>query len=96
MNITEYNEKDIKLRVKFLLDQNLEEYVIRDVCFKENSKVQIIEESAKLKIAKCLYEAGKKVIIEDEIQLINEIKKEFGNIFFYREKRPSYSGSPNF
>ena len=66
-----------------LLDQGLEEYVIRDVCFKENSKVPIIEESAKLKVAKCLYEAGKKVIIEDEIELVNEVKKEFGNIFEY-------------
>ena len=26
----------------------------------------------------------KKVIIEDEIRLINETKKEFGNIFEYR------------
>lgn len=95
---TEYNEEHIKFQVQVLLDQNLEEYVIRNVCFKENSKVPIIEESAKLKIAKSLYDAGKKVIIEDEIDLINETKKEFGNIFEYRilENRIMESGSPNF
>jgi nucleotide sugar dehydrogenase len=81
---TEYNEEHIKFQVQVLLDQNLKEYVIRNVCFKEDSKVPIIEESAKLKIAKSLYDAGKKVIIEDEIGLINETKKEFGNIFQYR------------
>ena len=95
---TEYNEEHILFQVKMLLDQGLDEYVIRDVCFKENSKVPIIEESAKLKIAKCLYESGKKVIIEDEIGLINEVKKEFGNIFEYRilPGRVMVSGSPNF
>ena len=36
-----------------------------------------------LKIAKQLVEAGKKVIIKDEIQLINEVKKEYGNLFEY-------------
>jgi len=80
---TEYNEEHIHFQTKLLLDQDLEKYVIKNVCFKENSKVPIIEESAKLKIAKLLVENGKKVIIEDEIGLINEVKKEFGNIFEY-------------
>ena len=51
--------------------------------YKENSKIPIIEESAKLKIAYNLVKAGKKVIIKDEIQLINEVKKEHGNLFYY-------------
>ena len=45
-----------------------------------------------------MYEAGKKVIIEDEVGLVNEVKKEFGNIFKYRilPERIHDSGSPNF
>lgn len=81
---TEYNEEHIVFQTRMLLDQGLDEYVIRDVCFKEDSKVPIIEESAKLKIAKLLVESGKRVTIEDETGLINEVKKEFGNIFEYR------------
>ena len=81
---TEYNEEHIKFQTRLLLDQNLDEYVIKDVCYKEKSKIPIIEESANLKIAKILTEKGKKVIIEDQIQLVNEVKKEYGNIFDYR------------
>lgn len=81
---TQYNQEHIYFQTRILLDQNLEEYVIKDVCFKENSKVPIIEESAKLKIAKLLVNNGKTVIIEDEIGLIDEVKKEFGNVFEYR------------
>lgn len=81
---TEYNEEHIIFQTKLLLDQNLDHYIIKDVCYKENSKVPIIEESAKLKVAKLLVDNGKKVIIEDEIGLVNEVKKEFGNIFEYR------------
>ena len=65
------------------LDENKDEYVIENVCYKEDSKIPIIEESAKLQIAKRLVENGKKVTIKDEIQLINEVKKEYGNIFNY-------------
>ena len=80
---TEYNQEHIEFQTRMLLDQKLEEYIIKDVCFKENSKVPIIEESAKLKIANLLVNNGKRVIIEDEVGLINEVKKEFGNIFEY-------------
>ena len=62
---------------------HISSYVIENVCYKEDSKISIIEESAKLQIAKRLVENGKKVTIKDEIQLINEVKKEYGNIFSY-------------
>ena len=52
--------------------------------YKENSKIPIIEESAKLKIAANIARMGKKVIINDEVQLIDECKKEYGNLFCYK------------
>ena len=80
---TDYNNYHVWFQAKQLLDEDLDEYVFENVCFKEDSKVPIIEESAKLKIAKFLTEQGKKVIIKDQIQLVEEVKKEYGNIFSY-------------
>ena len=59
-------------------------YTIENICYKENSKIPIIEESAKLKIAKRLVEAGKVVTIKDEKHMIDEVKKEYGNLFKYK------------
>ena len=80
---SKYNDLHSRFLAQKLLHENREEYVIENICYKENSKIPIIEESAKLKIAIQLVKAGKKVIIKDEIQLINEVKKEYGNIFEY-------------
>ena len=80
---TKYNEEHVNFQTKQLLDKNQEEYLFENICYKENSKIPIIEESAKLKIAKRLVELGKKVMIKDEIQLINEVKKEYGKLFEY-------------
>ena len=80
---TKYNEVHIDYEVDRLLKKGLDEYLITNVCYRENSKIPIIEESAKLKIAEKLVKNGKKVIIKDEIQLINEVKKAYGNIFEY-------------
>ena len=83
LSTTKYNNLHSDFLCKKLLDENKDEYVIENVCYKEDSKIPIIEESAKLQIAKKLIENGKKVTIKDEIQLINEVKKEYGNIFNY-------------
>ena len=83
LSTTKYNNLHSEFLTQKLLDENREEYVIENVCYKEDSKIPIIEESAKLQIAKRLVENGKKVTIRDEIQLINEVKKEYGNIFNY-------------
>lgn len=83
LSTTKYNNLHSDFLTQKLLDENKDEYVIENVCYKQDSKIPIIEESAKLKIAKKLVENGKKVIIKDEIQLINEVKKEYGNIFNY-------------
>ena len=80
---TKYNQEHIEYQTKELLKENSGEYVFENICYKENSKIPIIEESAKLKIAKNLVKSGNKVIIKDEIQLINEVKKEYGSLFSY-------------
>lgn len=83
LSTTKYNNLHSEFLTQKLLDENKEEYVIENVCYKQDSKIPIIEESAKLQIAKRLVENGKKVTIKDESQLINEVKKEYGNLFNY-------------
>jgi hypothetical protein len=58
--------------------------MIDNVCYKENSKIPIIEESAKLKIAELLVKKyNQEVVIQDVEPIINEVKKEYGNLFMY-------------
>tara|TARA_B100001094_G_C18128207_1_gene770699 strand:+ start:178 stop:1281 length:1104 start_codon:yes stop_codon:yes gene_type:complete len=83
LSTTKYNNLHSDFLTQKLLDENREEYVIENICYKEDSKIPIIEESAKLQIAKKLVKNGKKVTIKDETQLINEVRKEYGNIFEY-------------
>jgi nucleotide sugar dehydrogenase len=83
---TKYNEEHILFQAKQLIKENKDIYVIENVCFKENSTIPLIEESAKLKIAKKLVEFGKKVIIKDTKDIITEVKKEFGILFDYETK----------
>ena len=51
-----------------------------------NTNVPIIEDSAKLKIAKYLVKKGKRVIIKDNSTNLLEVKKEYGNMFIYKKK----------
>ena len=83
---TKYNNEHVKFQTNQLLEKNSEkeEFEFTDVCYKENSKIPIIEESAILKIAENIAKMGKKVVIKDEIQLIDEVKKEYGNLFTYQ------------
>ena len=83
ISTTKYNESHIDYQTRQLLQQNKKEYIIENICYKENSKIPIIEESAKLKIAKRLVDHGVKVTIKDEEHMIHEVKKEYGNIFDY-------------
>jgi nucleotide sugar dehydrogenase len=83
---TKYNEEHSIFQTNQLLENDQEEYVIEDICYKEDSKIPIIEESAKLKIARNLVKAGKKVIIKDESHMIDEVIKEYGNLFEYELK----------
>ena len=81
---TEYNEKHIEIQAKQLLETNPQQNILlENVCYKENSKIPIIEESAKLKIATHLKKAGKTIIIKDTEEIIREVKKEYGSMFQY-------------
>jgi hypothetical protein len=63
---------------------NRQIYRFSNVCYKDNSKIPIIEESAKLKIAERLSKLyNKTVMIRDVEPIINEVKKEYGSLFNY-------------
>lgn len=83
LSTSEYNDEHIKFQAEQLLKQNLITYEFDNVCYKEDSDIPLIEESAKLKIAHYLYNKGKNIIIKDKEDTINEVKKEFGNKFSY-------------
>jgi len=83
---TESNEWHTEYQAEKLLSLNQDEYVFENVSYKEGSSIPIIEESAKLKIAKYLVQKGKRVIIKDYEKIISEVKKEFGNKFMYQIK----------
>lgn len=63
--------------------ENESHVVISGVCYKENSTIPIIEESAKLRIARELAINGKTVVIRDTQEIVNEVKKEYGGLFEY-------------
>lgn len=69
-----------------LLKENRKNYILEDVCFKDNCELPLIEESAKLIIGCILVKNGKIVTIKDKKHIINEVKKEYGNIFEYEIK----------
>ena len=85
---TEYNEEHIHFQAKQLLEEHhkTNDYyiIMENVCYKENSKIPIIEESAKLKIAELLVKKyNQEVVIQDVESILNEVKKEYGNLFLY-------------
>lgn len=80
---TEFNEWHCEYQTEKLLSLHQDEYIFENVSYK-NCQIPIIEESAKLKIAKNLVKKGKRVIIKDNDKIISEVKKEFGNIFTYK------------
>ena len=78
-----YNELHTIYQTQQLLNENKDTYIFENVTYKENCKVPIIEESAKLKIAKQLALKGKIVIIKDEQYILDLVKLEYGNLFVY-------------
>jgi nucleotide sugar dehydrogenase len=83
VSTTSSNEWHIEFQVNQMLCENKDSYTFENVCYKENSKIPIIEESAKLKIAKKLTTFGKQVTIKDTEDIILEVKKEYGVLFDY-------------
>jgi UDPglucose 6-dehydrogenase len=87
---TNYNEQHVIHQVNQIVQQLIQDgnynYTIENVSFKEDQSTFIIEESAKLKIANILVSRGYIVKIKDIEPIINEVKKEYGNIFEYEVK----------
>lgn len=83
---THYNNAHVGFQTRQILSQPKDEYVFEGVCYKDNSSIPIIDESAKLKIAKEIAKLGLKVVILDTQEIIMEVKKEFGTLFEYRVK----------
>lgn len=67
-----------------LLQENLDTYTFKNVTYKDNCHVPIIEESQKLAVAAILASQGKTVIIEDTQAVIAEVEQLFGKKFEYR------------
>ena len=83
-----YNEEHVKFQTNQIYEtlNGKTEYTIEDICYKEDSVIPIIEESAKLKIGMELLKKGVKVTIKDVSHMLTEVRKEYGCLFQYEEK----------
>jgi UDPglucose 6-dehydrogenase len=83
LSVRNYNTIHNNLIADNLLKEQRDEYVFDGVCYKEGAKIPIIEESAKLKIAERIVNYGGNVVVKDNDEIINEVRKEYGNKFKY-------------
>ena len=77
------NRQHSVLMAEMLLTQGLERYVIADVAFKPGCRVDFIEESQPLEVAKLLARAGKRVAIRDRAAIIALVRRTYGRLFEY-------------
>ena len=77
------NALHTKFQTQKILDKKIDTVVIIGVGYKEKCSVDIIEESAKLKIGEELVRSGIRVIVKDIKLLIDCVKLEYGNLFEY-------------
>ena len=77
------NRQHSVLMAEMLLTQGLERYVIADVAFKPGCRVDVIEESQPLEVAKLLARAGKRVAIRDRAAIIALVRRTYGRLFEY-------------
>lgn len=87
----ECNKQHTDFQLKLKLAEDRDAYTFTGVAYKFNTKVPIIEESQKLRIAVGLAQAGKKVLVRDFSDIITEIKKEFGYLFEYEVLADDYN-----
>ena len=81
----QFNEYHLDLQFNKMMERYPGiQITFKGVTYKNNCKVPIIEESPKLKIAEKMALAGKKVIIKDELSIIQKVKMEYGNLFEYQ------------
>jgi hypothetical protein len=92
--IIEYNNEHLVFQVEQLIKEDLPVYYFENVGYSTDtdsdmneingSRVPVIEESLKLKIARVLvFNYGKNVVIKDNKDTIEEVIKEYGNLFNY-------------
>jgi nucleotide sugar dehydrogenase len=88
----EYNNEHLVFQVEQLIKEDLPVYYFENVGYStesdmneiDGSRVPVIEESLKLKIARVLvFNYGKNVVIQDNKDTIEEVMKEYGNLFNY-------------
>jgi len=77
------NRHHTYLQFQQRLSENLDHYIFRDVAYKSNCPVPIIEESQKLKIAQMLAKEGKRVTIIDQPMIVDLIRQKYGDLFEY-------------
>lgn len=80
----ESNQWHAHHQAKELIAQNLPEYEFKQVAYKPNCPVPMIEESQKLRVAELVADAGKKVVIVDVPEVLSQVQQEFGSHFKYR------------
>jgi UDPglucose 6-dehydrogenase len=80
----ECNRQHTEFQTAKHLSENKSNYEFVHVAYKPGTRVPIIEESQKLRIAAGLARAGKCVTVCDYVNIINEVKKEYGNLFHYK------------
>lgn len=83
LNLSNMKNNINNINIKGIQYINDNKYTIENVCYKEGVDIPLIEESAKLKIAKILVDNGKTIIIKDNELTINEVRKEYGDMFQY-------------
>jgi nucleotide sugar dehydrogenase len=82
----EYNAYHTQLQIDQLLASPEREFEFEGVAYKPNTKVPIVEESQRLKIAVALARDGRRVTLIDYAGTLNEVKKEYGGLFSYQVK----------
>lgn len=89
----DYNDFHHSLMVDELAISKKSTYIFEDVTYKPNCAVPMIDKSPKLEVARELARAGKSVKIIDRIEVIQEVMKEYGNLFLYetQETKPTSS-----
>lgn len=80
------NKQHSKFQTNILIREiKCKEIMFEGIGYKENCQVPIIEESQKLVIAENLAKKGFLVSLRDTKLLLDEVKKEYGNMFEYEE-----------
>ena len=77
------NSLHLEYQFEKIKNQNIN-YLFEDVCYKDNCKVPIIEESQKLALAEQLAKTKHMVTIFDYPHIIEKVKEKYGNIFLYK------------